>query len=155
MSPELGVLKIASPCSEKWSRMTGDDRVRFCGKCQLKVYDFTRMDTEEVRALLRANEGRRVCARFFKRRDGRVMTRDCPRPEGELFHRAMTLGAGICSVLVVLVAVLTFFGDAIRRRFGMSTGALAGDDPAPITRQHDAPPAPKQHPVRWPRESSF
>lgn len=27
-------LRIASPCSEKWESMTGDERTRFCAKCQ-------------------------------------------------------------------------------------------------------------------------
>ena len=135
MNPELGILKIATPCSEKWSKMTGDDRVRFCGKCQLKVYDFTQMDTEDVRSLLRAHEGRRVCARFFKRRDGRVMTRDCPRPAGARFTRAMALGGVVAVVVLAFISLVTLFGDPIRRQFGMSTmGALAGD-PAPTGAQ--------------------
>lgn len=129
MSPELGILKIGSPCSEKWSKMTGDERVRFCGKCQLKVYDFTRMDTEEVRELLRAHEGRRVCARFFKRRDGRVMTRDCPRPEHALLYSVLNVGGMVTLALLLLVSLITLFGDHIRRQFGMSAGALAGDEP--------------------------
>ncbi|MBL8953315.1 MAG: hypothetical protein JNK82_21245 [Myxococcaceae bacterium] len=142
-SPELGILKIASPCSQKWSKMTGDDRVRFCGKCQLKVYDFTQMETEEVRTLLRTHEGRRVCARFYRRRDGRVMTRDCPRPDGAWLNRFLMAGGTVGLVAAVLLAVITFFGDHIRSYYGMSAGALAGDDTVAAR-----PPDPTHHTLK-------
>jgi hypothetical protein len=32
-------IKVASPCSEKWESMRGDERRRFCEKCQLHVHD--------------------------------------------------------------------------------------------------------------------
>ena len=41
--PLLQELRVASPCSERWDAMTGDDRMRFCGTCQQHVYDLSEM----------------------------------------------------------------------------------------------------------------
>src|SRR5436305_295871 len=70
-------VRIASPCRADWNKMHGDDRVRFCGECSLSVYNFSEMDQEEIEDLLRNREGR-TCARFFRRADGTMLTRDCP-----------------------------------------------------------------------------
>src|SRR4051812_43681240 len=35
----LDSLTVASPCSANWAEMTGDDRSRFCGKCEKNVYN--------------------------------------------------------------------------------------------------------------------
>ena len=73
----LETLTVASPCSANWSEMTGDDRARFCGKCEKNVYNLSAMSAPEAEALLREKEGD-VCVRFFQRADGTVMTADCP-----------------------------------------------------------------------------
>lgn len=74
----LDRVQIASPCEERWENMTGDDRVRHCARCDLNVYNIAAMDRNEAEAVLsKATEGR-VCARIYRRRDGTVLTRDCP-----------------------------------------------------------------------------
>jgi hypothetical protein len=70
-------VRIASPCKAEWSAMEGDDRSRFCRACSKFVYDFSALTTAEIEALVRAKEGR-VCARVYRRRDGRMLTADCP-----------------------------------------------------------------------------
>ncbi|MEO7112590.1 MAG: hypothetical protein ABI183_19245 [Polyangiaceae bacterium] len=74
--PMLQQTKIASPCSASWEKMTGDDQVRFCDGCQKNVYDLSAMTSLEAEALLREKEGD-LCARFFRRADGTIMTSDC------------------------------------------------------------------------------
>lgn len=76
--PELGVLRVAKPCQRDWSKMTGDDRTRFCTDCKLNVYDLSAMTTEEARELIREKEGGELCVRFYQRADGTVLTKDCP-----------------------------------------------------------------------------
>jgi len=74
----LDSLRIASPCTADWAAMTGDDKKRFCAQCKLHVHDLSAMTSDEAMAFLRgAGEGR-VCVRFHRRTDGRVLTRDCP-----------------------------------------------------------------------------
>ena len=57
--------------------MSGDDRVRFCGDCKLNVYNLAGMTRREATELIEGNEGR-LCVRFFRRKDGTFVTRDCP-----------------------------------------------------------------------------
>lgn len=70
-------LKIATPCQESWADMTGDERVRFCGRCSLHVYNLSELSEPEALALMKQSEGR-ACVRFFQRKDGTVLTKDCP-----------------------------------------------------------------------------
>src|ERR671916_798746 len=73
----LNRLRIASPCTVGWERMTGDERVRFCEQCNLHVYNISAMTEAEVASLIKSQEGR-LCARLYRRADGTVLTRDCP-----------------------------------------------------------------------------
>ena len=69
-------LRIATPCQADWDDMTGDARVRFCGRCAKNVYNLSAMTRQEGEALLREKEG--LCVRLYRRRDGTVLTADCP-----------------------------------------------------------------------------
>ena len=75
--PLLEDVRIASPCSASWEDMTGDARVRFCGKCAKNVYNLSEMTRDEAESLLAKSEGE-MCVRLYKRRDGTVITTDCP-----------------------------------------------------------------------------
>jgi hypothetical protein len=57
--------------------MHGDNRVRFCDQCQLNVYNLSELSRVEAERLIAATEGR-LCARFYRRADGTVLTKDCP-----------------------------------------------------------------------------
>jgi hypothetical protein len=93
-------LEIASPCNADWDQMAGDDAVRFCGKCEKHVYQLSEMTTTQVEALL-ALEGETPCVRFYQRKDGTILTGDCPvgarrvRRKRTLFG----LGAGALSAI--------------------------------------------------------
>ena len=75
--PLLNNLKIATPCSESWDGMVGDDQVRFCGGCLKNVYNISAMTTREAQELIADKEGD-VCIRMFQRRDGTLINADCP-----------------------------------------------------------------------------
>ena len=74
----LDDIAVAEPCRASWDDMTGNQRVRFCGDCKLNVYNLSGMTTSEAEEMVRGTEGR-LCVRFFRRADGTVLTRDCPR----------------------------------------------------------------------------
>jgi hypothetical protein len=57
--------------------MAGDRRVRFCPYCRQNVYNLSAMTAAEATSLLRERE-RSPCVRFYRRRDGTVLTTDCP-----------------------------------------------------------------------------
>ena len=75
--PELGLVSVATPCPSDWEQMQGDGQVRFCGACKLNVYNLSELTADEARQLLNSSE-ERMCVRFWVRRDGRLLTRDCP-----------------------------------------------------------------------------
>ena len=108
-------IEIASPCPVSWDSMTGDDQVRFCGQCQLNVYNFAEMSAEEGERLILEKEGK-LCARIYRRRDGTILTRDCPVGLAALRRRVMGLGVGIAASLFVIVgtAVSSMVGQRNR-----------------------------------------
>jgi hypothetical protein len=73
----LDAITIATPCNVPWREMRGNDRSRFCGQCQKRVFDLSAMTTAEATALL-GDPDNRPCMRLYRRPDGRVMTSDCP-----------------------------------------------------------------------------
>src|SRR5947209_7748799 len=76
-STTLDQIHIATPCSEPWSTMKGDYRVRFCDSCGKHVYNLAAIPTRESLDLIQKAEGR-LCLRLYRRRDGTVITADCP-----------------------------------------------------------------------------
>ena len=70
-------VRVASPCPASWDNMDGDERVRLCFLCSLKVYNLSEMTSEDAARLVSEREGR-LCVRYYQRRDGTVLTRDCP-----------------------------------------------------------------------------
>ncbi|MCA9800622.1 MAG: hypothetical protein KC777_01485 [Cyanobacteria bacterium HKST-UBA02] len=73
----LEQVRIATPCPADWNRMEGDERVRYCGQCKLNVYNISAMSRNEAESLIKENEGR-LCLKLYRRKDGTVITDDCP-----------------------------------------------------------------------------
>lgn len=100
-------LRIASPCRAPWDNMDGDDRVRFCRECNRNVYNLSAMTKREARRVVTEREGR-LCVRFYQRRDGTVLTSDCPVGAKRAFllgaARAGAAVAGVAAGLVTLSA---------------------------------------------------
>lgn len=95
----LDRISIASPCSADWNQMQGDERRRFCNACSLHVHDLSRMSTDEALSLLRQAGNGRVCVRFFRRTDGKVLTRDCPVGLRQKLRRALARAAAFWLLL--------------------------------------------------------
>ncbi|MBL8915670.1 MAG: hypothetical protein JNM17_33535 [Archangium sp.] len=153
---QLDRVRIASPCTVKWSAMRGDDRARFCEQCCLTVYNLSELTRDEALRLVQTREGR-TCVQLFRRLDGTILTRDCERGllavrrhfEVQL-ERANPRGpAWLVFATVVacfIAAVLFTFGDNLKALFGASTGgALAGD--TQVTRRINTP-SNNRRPVR-------
>lgn len=105
MARELSLLDrvtIASPCHVPWSGMKGDDRVRFCESCKLHVYNLSSMDREEAERLVQQTEGR-LCAAFYRRRDGTILTQDCPVGL-QLVRRSLACGMAALGAVLMFVA---------------------------------------------------
>jgi hypothetical protein len=100
-------VRVASPCSADWEGMIGDDRVRYCSACNLNVYNFSAITAAEVHRLVASHEGR-LCGRFYRRKDGTILTRDCPgwgavvrrisRIAGVALSATMSLGLAVAQI---------------------------------------------------------
>ncbi len=92
----LEKLRIANPCPARWEAMEGDDRVRFCQTCKKNVYNLSALQRSEAEALVARHEGK-MCATFFRRADGTVLTADCPvgrrRTRARVLRRVTTAAA--------------------------------------------------------------
>lgn len=73
----LNDIRIAEPCPAPWSEMKGDDRARFCESCERHVYNIAMLPAAEAVSLIERHEGS-LCVRLYRRRDGTVLTADCP-----------------------------------------------------------------------------
>lgn len=101
----LNNVSVATPCPADWDRMVGGDRVRFCGQCQLNVYNLSAMSRDDAESLIARTEGR-VCVRFYRRQDGSIITEDCPVGLRAVKRRALRIRkAFISSVLGLLAGI--------------------------------------------------
>ncbi len=74
--PVLPNMRVAAPCNASWDAMTGDDRARHCGECNQQVFNLSALTTEQAESLIREKHGD-LCVRYYKRKDGTVLTADC------------------------------------------------------------------------------
>ena len=110
----LDTIQIATPCGVSWEAMTGDDQVRFCHDCKLRVYNISEMTRQDAQEVLERKEGR-LCIRLYRRADGTLISQDCPVGVRRRFRK--TVGR-IAFVLVVgswLAAALNMSGPTSRR----------------------------------------
>lgn len=104
----LNSVKISSPCSADWEDMIGNARRRFCGQCELNVYNLSEMTKREAEELINQTEGR-LCVRYYKRPDGTILTRDCPVGLQALRRRVSRIRNAVVSSLLGLLAGVGIF----------------------------------------------
>jgi hypothetical protein len=143
--PLLDRVRIASPCPMRWEdlspiaegvaggaveRVAGGvawgaagGRVRHCGRCGLNVYNLSNMTRGEAESLLAAHAGSgdRLCAGFYRKADGTVLTRDCPVGRLAVRRRARLALTRIAA----LVTLLAGGGAIAARKDGPAAHRLA------------------------------
>lgn len=164
----LDNIYIASPCGVKWDSMTGDDRVRFCGLCQLNVYNLSNMTRQEATDLLIEKEGN-LCVNYA-RQDGTIITKNCPvglRKLRERVHKFAAVIAGVISFALSMGGACAK-GDKASKSKASSPPKNSAKKEVPkkpstfvIEGGRPSGPAPSKHPVpqadtpanqNWPRE---
>ena len=54
-------ISIPKPCHEDWSKMTPNEKGRFCKSCTKTVVDFTKMSPDAIQDYLHNNKDQRIC----------------------------------------------------------------------------------------------
>src|ERR1700733_2460408 len=93
---------IAAPCQFGWENMIGNDATRFCGGCNLQVYNTSVISSAEVQNILNMDADQ-VCLRIYRKADGTIITDECPR-----WLRPLRSGwRHIAKIAVAVVAIAT------------------------------------------------
>ncbi|MCO4770079.1 MAG: hypothetical protein KDA24_08630 [Deltaproteobacteria bacterium] len=139
-TPYLDSVRIASPCEASWSAMRGDDRSRRCEDCKLRVYNLSDMNTEEAESFLAERASKdRTCVRFYRRRDGTVLTKDCPRGmrrQGRRFKRVALAVAASMMAVGGAVAATDGPGADLVAKAASRIGHFVLQKAGPLTRSH-------------------
>ena len=99
----LGRVRVAAPCEADWDEMRGDERVRFCARCSLNVYNLSAMTRREAESLVVRSQGR-LCVRFYQRKDGTIITQNCPVGLSALKRRVSRVGSAAFAAVVSFLA---------------------------------------------------
>lgn len=118
-------LEVAAPCSASWAQMSGDEKVRFCGLCKKNVYNLSTMSRDEAVGLVRETEGQ-MCARFYQRSDGTVITADCPVSVRRA-RFAMTAALSLLALIFVAPMFVLRRGSEAHGEGAMSFHALVSE----------------------------
>lgn len=105
----LDHVRIAAPCKADWQQMIGTDRVRFCGQCNLNVYNLSSMTKTGAESLIAQTEGR-LCVRFYRRTDGSILTRNCPVGLRAIRRRLSYLAKAAAAAVLSFFAGLGVYG---------------------------------------------
>ncbi len=103
----------AAPCSMTWESMSGNDRVRTCHGCEHSVWNLSDMSTKEAESFLQKN-GVSHCTIFYRRKDGTIMTDNCPvglRGLRNQYRQYMHIAAGILGFLLGVPAAIAQQSD--------------------------------------------
>ncbi len=96
---DVNSLKVASPCSARWADMAGDERARHCVLCNKSVYNVEGMSIAEVGDLIKGSAAM-PCLRLRRRKDGTVITSDCPVGRLAMWRRVAV--AGFCGLFFLM-----------------------------------------------------
>lgn len=102
----LDHVSVAAPCNVGWDNMVGSERVRFCGQCNLNVFNLSGMAKRDAERLISQTEGQ-LCIRYYQRSDGTILTKNCPIGLSALKQRLSRVAS------VSLSAILSFFAGVL------------------------------------------
>ena len=124
----LDNIRVAAPCSADWDSMFGNERVRLCEQCHLNVYNLSAMSRVEADRLINQTEGR-LCVRFYRRRDGSIITQNCPVGLRAIKRRLSRVATAVVSFILSLMAGVGFYRVIERVMFRPHVmGAIASAD---------------------------
>lgn len=84
--------------------MVGTERERFCSSCALNVYNISSMSSLEAERFLAERAGSKVCVQFFRRKDGTILSDNCPKGLRAMRDRSKQLLRLASSFVALLVS---------------------------------------------------
>ena len=96
-------ITIAAPCDADWESMSGNNQVRFCEHCRLRVTNLSSMTRPQAMRLIAESRGR-LCVRYVQRDGGDILAKEIPRKLHQLSRRMSRLAAGAFSATLTLGA---------------------------------------------------
>lgn len=106
----LDVIDVDVPCHADWGKMPGNETVRHCPTCDLKVYDLSSMMRDEAETLLRQHQGP-ICVRLLRSFDGATITADGPGHRKGIRRRMARLAATLLALLGFPSCVIRSMGS--------------------------------------------
>jgi len=144
----LSHVRVSAPCRADWTRMRGNERVRFCDGCSMNVYNLSNMTKKDAESLIMSTEGR-LCVRYYHRGDGTILTDNCPVGLRALKRRLSGFTRAVVSSVLSFfagVAVLAGLETAQHSLDAAPEASLDLISPVPLTTDEppeELPPAPE------------
>ena len=119
-----------------WNDLAGNDRIRYCGKCKLNVYNLADMEPQEVEAIVRKTEGR-LCGRLYLRGDRTASLRDCPSSAKRVFFRRIVATASVLALAVFGIVFRSMEGPDRSQLPPWLQQVVELIDPKPVRRSYE------------------
>lgn len=86
-------ISIPKPCHEDWSKMTPNEKGRFCTSCTKTVVDFTKMSPDDIQDYLHNNKDQRICGHIKQSQLDSINLRipEAVIHQNQSFHRLFLL----------------------------------------------------------------
>lgn len=119
-------VRITSPCTVDWSKMTPADAGRFCGDCKKVVRDLSKMSERQARELLAKERNRDLCVRMLVDRHGNVFFGGDALVSASLLSKAKRAAIAAAAIAIPLA---TQACSAVTQPLGFSSSEQTSDDP--------------------------
>jgi len=93
--------------------MQGDQRQRSCNGCSRNVFNISEMTKQEAESFLREN-GTSQCMIFYRRKDGTIMTDNCPVGLRKLRDRCRVVVRAIAGLLTFMMSSSVAMSEPIK-----------------------------------------
>lgn len=125
--------KLAFACTMPWENMRDGDRAKFCASCRRTIPNLSLLSAEERAALAEKARTEKVCASFYLRLSGEMVTPERPLQEKSRV-RQFGLAALSASALALATGCISSPAD-----IGRDSAAAAAPVGAPAVEPASAP----------------
>ncbi len=126
-------LRIATPCTLDWTKMTPAEGGRFCGDCKKVVRNLSSMTEREARALLRTAGDGDLCVRYVYDVQGRIFFgKDAPKKDTLLAPSLLVRARRVAAAAAIGALPFATQGcEAVTAPLGLSQSEQQAEPPIP------------------------